>query len=385
MLDTVVLNLHGGQFKVNEYENFIPSARGFFEPPYLHRSVKCRQNPRFKNEQESHYFPRLTLFKANTFHSSKLILKVEFSAPKLLFGNNFEELVESDYEKLKTILCERLLVMGVETCLDSIDRATVSGIHYSKNFLLMDGTSCRSIIYELQKASLSKRLDLCRSDYLNDGCAVRFHANNHETIFYDKLRDLKQARISVKRALERDYFIQVDFLKKNALPKGAEVLRMEVRLGTRKKIKHLLSKLLLGMEETFFNLFSQKNSSAVLLHFWELLERDLDFLGMAHHRSEDVFRKLLRKGKRPRKALELIGGINTMREIGIMGLRSLFGTVSNGVWQRFKKEVEGWDQNENGRAQIFHEIRRAIQNYLPLRIDCSPVSEKDIGTGGSPK
>ena len=64
-----------------------------------------------------------------------------------------------------------------------------------------------------KRIDLTKRLDLSRTDYRNEGHAIRYHANSFEVIFYDKLKDLAQARKSEKRGLEQDYGVQEEIFR----------------------------------------------------------------------------------------------------------------------------------------------------------------------------
>ena len=101
MIDTVVLLIPWEDFKIMDYGTFSPSARGMFEPPYysLSRgSFNCIQYPTKSDLIEGNYKPRLTLSKRLVCGGYSIALKIEFSAPKLLFGNNFEELKDNDFE-----------------------------------------------------------------------------------------------------------------------------------------------------------------------------------------------------------------------------------------------------------------------------------------------
>lgn len=58
-------------------------------------------NPPKAYERTGIYMPRLTMYKRiNKFGSPIYQLAVEFSAPKMLFGNNFNELQEADFDSL---------------------------------------------------------------------------------------------------------------------------------------------------------------------------------------------------------------------------------------------------------------------------------------------
>jgi hypothetical protein len=98
-----------------------------------------------------------------------LTLRVEFSAPKLVYGNNFDELVSRDFETVVERLQQRLSELGVRVAEDTLRGAKVSTIHYSKNIAFRDYTTCAMVIRELAKIDLPLRLDLSHTDYRNEG------------------------------------------------------------------------------------------------------------------------------------------------------------------------------------------------------------------------
>ena len=96
MLDTVVLTLDAQQFEILQPDRFSPSAKGLLLPPYYALGSRghftCVQNPTKADLQAGRYLPRLTLAKRKSSAGFALTLRIEFSAPKLIFGNNFDEL-----------------------------------------------------------------------------------------------------------------------------------------------------------------------------------------------------------------------------------------------------------------------------------------------------
>src|SRR5205823_12724511 len=128
-------------------------------------------------------------------------LRIEFSAPKLVFGNNFDELRSRDFERVLAALHRSLSELGIVTDEDTLRAARVSAIHYSKNVAFTDFTTCSMVMRELERIDLAQRLDLARTDYRNEGYAIRYHANSFGLVFYDKLKDLQQAQCSEKRAV----------------------------------------------------------------------------------------------------------------------------------------------------------------------------------------
>jgi hypothetical protein len=273
MLDTIALTLDRHQFDVLEPGRFSPSAQGLLSPPFYPLGARgnfiCVQNPTKRELDAGRYGPRLTLAKRKIRTGFALTLRIEFSAPKLIFGNNFDELQSRDFEDVLQALHQSLWDMGIRTAAETLRAARVSMINYSKNMAFTDYTTCSMVMRELHLIDLSQRLDLSHTDYRNEGHAIRYHANNFEVTFYDKLKDLQKARLSEKRALERDYGSQIElFRDRDSFPKQLEVLRMEVRLGNRTKIRNVMKLIGAEVEPTFAALFDARVAKDVLLHFW---------------------------------------------------------------------------------------------------------------------
>ncbi|MCH8908784.1 MAG: MBL fold metallo-hydrolase [Candidatus Heimdallarchaeota archaeon] len=93
-------------------------------------------NPKKSEIQRHGYLPRLTLIARNDKEKFILQLKIEFSAPKILYGNNFDELTGENFYELIAELKEKLKIMGVVTTEDKLIDANISAIHSSKNIIL---------------------------------------------------------------------------------------------------------------------------------------------------------------------------------------------------------------------------------------------------------
>lgn len=72
---------------------------------------KCVQNPTKEDERNGIYKPRLTYIRRWDGIDGRYTLKIEFSVPKLLYSNNFDELSDSDFPLVIRALKERLLDM----------------------------------------------------------------------------------------------------------------------------------------------------------------------------------------------------------------------------------------------------------------------------------
>ena len=150
MIDTVVMMLEMGKFTILEPDNFSPPADLAKNRIKLGKNgnYKFIRNPS-KAEKEANYYPRLTINQqcfANGSHITKL--KIEFSAPKLLFKNNFDELNDDDFDLVIETLLLRLNEMGVETRKEFLINAHIQKIDYSKNIILDEHITCSMIIKE---------------------------------------------------------------------------------------------------------------------------------------------------------------------------------------------------------------------------------------------
>src|SRR3990167_247263 len=216
MIDTIVLTLSKNTFQICSPEKFTPSANWILNDRVGHaHGIYSKQNPTTKELRAGIYKPRLTLSNRITFTGRyEPMLKIEVSLPKLMFGNNFEELRYKDFMPTINKLVETLSNMGVNTTSEQLAHANVSTIHYSKNIPLTDGSTPYHFINKIKEANIKLSLDVNQTDYRNAGHSYRWHCNSYEVIFYDKIKDLEKARISSKRAIEKDTTLQIDLLKR---------------------------------------------------------------------------------------------------------------------------------------------------------------------------
>lgn len=376
MLDTIALSLNHTEFEVTDMARFSPSAQGLYTAPFYQlggrSNFSCYQNPTKTELSQGIYKPRLTLTKRKAHVGYTTTLRIEFSAPKLLFGNNFSELHDRDFPRLLAVLHNALADMGVRVKKETLKKANVSAIHYSKNIPLMDYTNCSMILGELAKINLNKRLDLSKTDYRNSGHAIRYHANSYELTFYDKIKDMQQAKGSEKRAIESDNIVQMSLFESLNTVKMLDVLRMELRLGNRTKIKNLLQTLNLTCPMEFESLFSQAIAKKMLLHFWHIINQDLPMLALSHFKPEDVYYALMTQSggtMKPAKALQHIGALAILQTVGYRGLRSLMSTNSNDrTWQRTQKELKEIELNLNTRYVASKNVQRCLDVFEPLDI-----------------
>lgn len=380
MLDTVVLSLEQHEFRIREPGRFSPSAQGLLAPPYYplggRGNFSCVQNPTKADLLAGRYRPRLTLNKRVRQGGFSLTLRIEFSVPKLIFGNNFDELTSRDFEAVLQALGRGLDGMGVVVGDETLRAARVSAIHYSKNIALLDFTSCAMVMNELGAIDLDRRLDLSHTDYRDGGHAIRYHANSFEVTFYDKLKDLQKARRSEKRALEDDNAVQLGLIDRmSEFPKQLEVLRMEVRLGNRKKIVNVLKRAGADpqTQPIFAALFDASLARRVLLHFWEGIHAELLAKPASKpRRAEELLHAVVVNAgcqTRPSRLLQEVGYLALVESVGVRAVSALLARHgSRRSWQRYKRGLVGHPATDAVTFRAARYVTDALREFRPLRL-----------------
>lgn len=374
MIDTIVLTLTQDMFTVVEPDRFSPSARGLLDRSYRlggRANMRCFQNPTKRELKAKIFKPRLTLTgRINKRHNFEITLRVEISLQKLLFGDSFNELENDDIYDAVIILSQKLKGMGIKVNEPNIATAPISAIHYSKNIPLTDGSIPYTYLKEIQKANLSLRLDFDQTNFRGEGHSVKFRTNYHEIAFYDKLKELFKARISEKKVEEKDNAIQFDLFEKTPVRKPFELLRMEVRLNQRQKIRHVLGKIGLKIEPTFWSLFQTKVSREVLLYHLDLIEDSYPKLLYSKPKSNKDFiaQFIIDNSKAKLKDPILALGFHiALEDMGAREIRELLKKYPTSTWYRFIRRMNEFSYPKNIPSP-FEPIRNAIEEFRVLKL-----------------
>lgn len=362
-------------FTIFEPDYFSPSTRGLTDPTGYYRlggrsNITCKQNPTQSELKRGIYKPRLTVTKRiNRDGNFEIPLKIEFSIPKLLYGNNFDELTDADFpaiiQKLKAVLKE----MGVYLFEKNLINAPVSSVHYSKNIALTDYTTPYTYLEQLTKLNINKRLDTNRTDFRNEGHSFKYRANSFEIVFYDKIKDLQQARVSEKRAEEKDNTLQLNLFDKLTQRKPLEVLRVEIRLNKRQKISQILKKIDREVEPTFTNIFSQDTAKKVLLHYISEIEDAYPpLLTYQYDSPKKFFERLLVANPRlkPTQALELMGFRMLLEEIGVREYRQMTKRHGSYYWYSLNQKMK--KLNYTDEISVFSLLKKQITDFEPMKL-----------------
>lgn len=341
MIDTVVLSIPWGKYELLQPDLFAPSARPLIESVgnTERGSRACTsyiQNSTRADISANGYRPRLTIRRRFTRGVYLTPLRIEFSIPKLLFGNNLAEITETDFNATLNKLQFQLFKMGIKVKMEILENCSVIAIHFCKNIALNGGFTALYAIRQLSKLNFSKKLDHNTRDFRNDGQALYLHCGTHQVVFYDKMADLHQ---SDKRSL--DYHrndCQLNLLED--APK--EVLRWEIRLTHKNKVLSVFNKLEHNLKEVPFSfIFNDTLASKVMRYYWSLLYSPLANVLFREDHSDEILQRLLSVSKNVQSALEDTTLVTVAQKSGVRGLRRLIESHSScRTWYRVKERLD---------------------------------------------
>jgi len=365
MIDTVILSLPN--YTITDHDKFTPSTRNIdFDRFGGQAWIKYAQNPTEAEKLRDGYKPNLTITKRITNNGIIKPLKIQFSAPKLLFGNNFDELTENDFSEIIEKLELKLKDMGVLVFRSQLLKAKVTAIHFGKNIPFSDYTTSTSIIRELAKIDLTKKLDLTRTKFQNEGHSLQYYTNSFSVVFYDKMKDLQLPK---GRAVEKDR-LQLNIFDYLENKKSLEVLRLEVRLCTSQKIKRLFKDLNLPDDLTFEAVFKETTAKKVISHYWQEILSGLDLIRFSTVQPVDLLEGIIKSNKLNLKtALSYFGALTLINDIGARKFRQVVNdSYSDRTWQRLKKQLNGLQSPPEGKYKPFATISEVIDRFEPLKM-----------------
>lgn len=368
MIDTIALVIPNADKLIWEPDRFTPTLKGVRDNAEKGFGARLFMKYTQNINSKYGYYPRLTVT-PRWDNGLQIPLKVEFSIPKLLFGNNFDELTDTDFpaviQKLKAVLKE----MGVYLFEKNLINAPVSSVHYSKNIALTDYTTPYTYLEQLTKLNINKRLDTNRTDFRNEGHSFKYRANSFEIVFYDKIKDLQQAKVSEKRAEEKDNALQLNLFDILTQRKPLEVLRVEIRLNRRQKISQILKKIGKEVEPTFVNIFNQDTAKKVLLHYInEIEEAYPPLLTYQYDSSKKFFERLLVANPKlkPTQALEITAFRALLEEIGVREYRQMTKRHGSYYWYSLNQKMK--KLNYTDEISVFSLLKKQITDFEPMKL-----------------
>lgn len=369
MIDTVILTIEREKFRTLVGNNIpqweLHSKRKGYE--------KLVRNQNSYQKKDGIYRPRIR----GIIRGKTKFMQIEFSVPKLILGNNLEEVTENNFKEVITTLRKRLVDLGIVISDKDLRTATVSSFHPSKNIILKDGYTSSYIIKELKKINLTKKMDLNKDSFRNEGQSLQCYSNSHSLVIYDKIQDLGKKE---KRAIDKDQTSNqlslFDDLSKKK--KQDEVLRLEVRLSKKVKMNQMLKKLGYETGPTFEEIFKKDICQKIVEHYWQtIVEKENLFLFNLEKTPKRLLEDILSEVEpvKAKQAIYLVGLSELCRQPdGIRDLRSVLSKViNNRTWYRISTDIKSLNHIKSSQKDPwFIAIERSIQKFGHLRIRAGP-------------
>lgn len=371
MLDTIVLSIPKGQYTIFDHDKFQPSTEPLFNLnlPIPRNLAVFKQNPTKADKDNGIYKPRLTITNRLTPKGWELPLRIEFSIPKMIYGDNINEVQETDYPQIADTLIKRLSEMGVKVFRFYLDKAPVSAVHFSKNFALSDYVSASLILKELEKINLNDKLDLSKTHFRNEGRAVYYYASNNHILFYDKLKD---TNAPAKRAIDKDRTLQqmslFETYKKEK--RRDEIIRYEVRLNQRQRLKTALKQVGFNEDPTFQAVFNESLAQRVLLDYWgKAIDENMHIFQLSATKTKNILQNILKEPKiKLIYAMATLGTKYFTNEEGIKTLKSMIKhRYTNESWYRFNKIVKDIANQSFTTNFVTQELKKMKQELIDFK------------------
>lgn len=360
MIDTVKLYLDADKFTLLKHSEL----GGFTVRSGVSRMVR---NPSRNELRSGMYLPRLTITRRPTRTGIQQSLTVEFSAPKLVFGNNFDELTDEDFVSVIDKLEASLEYIGVVVTKENLASAKVVCWHPSKNIVLDNPLGCQVVINTLRKADYTRVYSLQKTNF-QDGEVLHFQCNSKDIAFYDKLADLRQAKTSDKKSREVDNQLQVSILDDIDIINDFSVLRYEVRINGVRAMQHNFKDI--SKEDLVFSkLFNTRLCRQLLLKHWEIFSSQIDYLSLDVSMPLELLQNYLAENAdaTPQSALAVVAGLFIANQESTTALRNtLDKRFGKHYWPKLKPKMK---TIKGRRYSDVTKVTSSLDEFQPTRIE----------------
>lgn len=367
MLDTIILQIPRGRYEIIEHNKFTPPTTRMLSNPLPH--FRYKNNPTAYDKSLKAYKPKMNIDK----RGMNFDLSIEFSAPKVLFNNNIDELEDKDFDEVLRRLKEKIFAMGIKVDLNALKYAQVLAFHPSKNIPLSRGYTSTFAIRELAKIDISKKFDIDVKHYSNNGQALQFYTNSHAIVLYDKINDLNKAK---NRAIDKDQTAQqlniFEFIKEKQ-PR-LEILRLEIRFKKRKMNK-ILKEVSHSPDPLFKDIFKKDLCQKILNLYWTKYFSDNPFIFSTNNDPQEILQKIFMIFPKIKNtmAYKYVGVYMLCKaEGGIRGLRQIVDSRSKYKvnWELAKRDFEKFEDKifSNSVWGFLQDIKRELKEFKPFKI-----------------
>lgn len=377
-IDTVTLLFQADQFALLEPARFTPNATRVLGATHydLGRGgyIPATCNPFKKDTQAFGYLPYLTLYIGLRSGGLSKGLRVQFSVPKHILGNNFDELDEQDFVQICQRLLDGLTYYKVKIWggIETIKNAPCQVIHYSKNFILPHTMTSNEVLREICKCDVNAWKAVSDDTYSNGGHGYKTHTKYHELAFYDKMTEYfntKRGQPHYDDDTDQLSFDLFNGIERKVLP---EVFRMEVRLGNPRTIKAALKNARLPPNNHTFQTLFQKDYSQKVLQ-WHLddyysrypkivaadVENELELLSDLFVQNPDRYISTI---------MAAIGLHTLNKQSGMRELKDVVGVKGAKAFHRLAKKLNDQLRYDMEKPEVFELLSQQLERFEPVRL-----------------
>ena len=376
MIDTITIELNAPELSSKDFDlksqwgiNYQQETNS--EPIYTSNVIL--EWPEEAREKWS-YLPEVKFFnfpdpQPHSLTGRLLKYWVTFSVPKLLYGNNVEEVTEDQYDEVVSLLCQQLryLPLQIDIYKMNIEMAKVRRIDFSKNAMIKELVPADQFCSMLMRSEHTYRSKYAQVQYLH-GDLYRENIQHRSVVVYDKLAELNN---SIKKE-KREPNAREQFFLAAEKAHLFQVFRLEIQLQNSNQVAQELSHF--GIERdniTFGNVFTEELAHSVLMKYWKNLIKNLD--PNPELFSEDnifaTFNEMAvnRGSKTPMNLLATFGLRYIAHKCGLGNIKDIiYREYGSQAWLRLKDLYEEPDLNQ-GLYTFIASMEKIIDNMEPLQ------------------
>jgi len=153
------------------------------------------------------------------------------------------------------------------------------------------------------------------------------------------------------------------------MQKPFEVLRMEVRLNKRQKLKQELRHIGIVTEPTFQTLFKREIARKVLLNYMAVIEKGYPAILLYNCKDpEDFLSDFIIHNQKAKlgKALQMLGSRTLIDKVGVREFREITRKYGKANWYRLNKEMFSLNYPQKGNS--FAVLRHCLEEFKPLKL-----------------
>lgn len=374
-VDTITLSFSQHEFAVLRAYEFTPNLNLLtkIEPKDMGKGklLKSTRNPTKQDNATQGYLPYVTYYRGLRAGGIQSWINVQFSAPKLLYGNNFDELAEDDLEKLYDRLYEALKYYGIRFFKgrDAIPNAKVTVINYSKNIPLTNLMSANEVIREFHKCDVSTWRDVAENGYVN-GNGYKAHSKYYEFAVYNKIAEYNKGKRG-QPLYDKDLQLPLDLFNDKKIV--CDIVRIEVRFNNTRTIRSAVTQAgYKNLNLTFQNLCKKDISQAVLKQ--QVDNMYVHYPRLTHtveRKASELFSELIvsNPNRMPHTILSAVGLWAINEDIGARRLKDIVGPRGSPALLRLTKKLNDELNFRSEQPETFEVIDDQLDKFERVRLD----------------